>query len=200
MTSVTASAPPAFILDDKVGADGAQRLLANVPRGLRFWRVPAQREAGSVAALELVRLPVAIARTHPVANAGRRRVSRVRIYVVERVLGHAWALSHQLGDDDAPADRSSDCASLPPRLAIEDCRKPLDALAARAALAFGRGRPGDVAELGPLAAATYPFWLRYRRDRRGRIDFAALDAVTGARPGSALRAAIAAALIDADER
>ena len=52
--------------------------------------------------------------------------------------------------------------------------------------------------LEPWREASYPFWLRYRRDRQGRPDFDALDAVTGRRVTGPLRAAIATALIDAD--
>ena len=81
---------------------------------------------------------------------------------------------------------------------MEECRRSIEALAARAMLAFARGRAADPLELEPLHAASYPFRLRYRRKRSGAIDFDALDAVTGRRAGGPLRAAIAAALIDAD--
>jgi len=87
---------------------------------------------------------------------------------------------------------------LPPRLSIASCVPLLEAIAARRALTLGRGRRAALPELGAPREATYPFWLGYRVGRRGRIHFAVLDAVTGARPGSALRAAIAAALVGAE--
>ena len=88
---------------------------------------------------------------------------------------------------------------LPARLSTEECRRSIEAVAARAALAFGRGRAADVVELEALQLARYPFLLRYQRKRSGAIDFDVLDAVTGRRAGGPLRAAIATALIDADQ-
>jgi hypothetical protein len=171
------AAAMSLAFEDRVGVDRAARLL---PSGVE---------------LELVRLPVAMAEAR--AAVAAKRGPRARIFVVERVLGHGWAVAYESA---SPAAATRDAGALPERLAIEDCARPLQALASRAAFAFGRGRAADLAELGPVVAATYPFWLRYRRGRGGRIRFAALDAVTGQRPGSALRAALAAALIDADAR
>jgi hypothetical protein len=71
-------------------------------------------------------------------------------------------------------------------------------MAARTAFMLRRGRGGEAIALGSPRAAGYPFDLRYRRGRSGRLAFDALDAITGKRAGGPLRAAIAAALIDAD--
>jgi hypothetical protein len=125
-----------------------------------------------------------------------------RVYVVERVLGHAWALWMPPRSDATEASPEIAAppagAVLPARLDVDACESRLEALVTRGALTLGRGRREALPELGPRRAAIYPFWLRYRRDRRGRVRFDALDAVTGSRPGSALRAALAAALIAAD--
>jgi hypothetical protein len=206
-------------LEDRVGADGARRLLAAEGRLDRIWRAAARRNGRDPSAtqLELVRLPVAVAEastasseassaspqalsgSDPVRGRARgRRVARVpvpRLFVVDRVLGHGWAVAYE--SNDVPSAAPDEGAVLPARLAVSDCVRPLEALSSRAAFAFGRGR-GPVAALGPARAASYPFWLRYRRSRSGRIAFVALDAVTGQRPGSALRAALAAALVDVE--
>jgi hypothetical protein len=174
-------------LEDRVGRDGAAQLLA----------------ALSSVGLELVRLPVAVSTGLTADRA--EACSSARCYVVERVLGHGWtvALPSTAIQTEAAAARTAagtaDAgALLPARLEIDACTALLEALATRGALIVGRGRRSALPELGPARAASYPFWLSYRRDRRGRPRFDALDAVTGSRPGSALRAALAAALIAAD--
>jgi hypothetical protein len=171
---------------------------------------PAER--GSEAVTELVHLPVAVAspRDRGVAVSSKRKEPIVaqRLFVVERVLGHGWAVSCDRASvptaegavlaRGGAARLDGEPTVLPARLSVEECRRPMEILASRAALAFGRGRVADAAELEPPRAACYPFLLRYRRRRSGAIDFDVLDAVTGRRAGGSLRAAIAAALIDAD--
>jgi hypothetical protein len=169
-------------LEDRAGRDGALRLL-----GTRC-----------SLGLELVRLPVALCGL----AADREEARRVaRCWVVERVLGHGWVVALAAGTgraDAAAAVAPAGDTLLPARLDLDECAGRLQALATRGALVLGRGRRAALPELGPPRAAFYPFWLSYRRDRRGRLCFDALDAVTGARPGSGLRAALAAALVDAD--
>jgi hypothetical protein len=161
---------------------------------------------------ELVYLPVAVASAREreaAASKGKRRSSETRLFVVERVLGHGWAVSCDrasmpavdgtLPTGDGGVDAGGEPPVLPARLSPEECRRSLEALASRATFAFGRGRAADAIELEPLHAARYPFLLRYQRHRSGRIDFDALDAVTGRRAGGPLRAAIAAALVDAHQ-
>ena len=138
---------------------------------------------------ETIWLPVAVA----ASLSTNAKVERP-LFVVERVLGHGWAVSCDpaaIADDD-------DLAMLPARLAVEDCRKSVANLAARASFTFTRGRSLEALELEPVRAGRYPFRLRYRRRPSRRVDFEAVDVVTGRRAGSSLRAAIAAALIDAD--
>jgi hypothetical protein len=142
---------------------------------------------------ELVTLPVVV---------GEPSSGGELVYVVERVLGHGWvvALPAAVAGDDGPVATAAPSAGarLPARLDSESCRSRLRAVAARRATAF-RSRWSAPAGIGAVVDAFYPFWLRYRRDRRGRIDFAALDGVTGQRAGGALRAALAAALVDFEE-
>jgi hypothetical protein len=171
-------------LEDRMGRDGAERLLAT----------------RSSLSLELVRLPVALCEAGLTADREEAHPG-ARCYVVERVLGHGWVvtLSASAGQADAPAAATAAADTLlPARLDLDHCADRLQALATRGALVLGRGRRSALPELGPTRAASYPFWLSYRRDRGGRLRFAALDAVTGSRPGSALRAALAAALVAAD--
>lgn len=147
----------------------------------------ARREHDDVT--ETIWLPVAMAASQSIDMKAERP-----LFVVERVLGHCWAVSC---DPAAIASDEGD-AALPARLAVEDCRKSVANLAARASLTFTRGRSLEALELEPVRAGRYPFRLRYRRRPSQRVDFEAVDVVTGRRAGSSLRAAIAAALIDAD--
>jgi hypothetical protein len=183
-------------IEDRVGRAVADRLLG--PR----WRfAPGWGRRRAPGCLELVRLRVAVrnvaARPTPTGEAA----AETRLYVAERVLGHAWAVA--VAPPLSTAGRMETAASplagavLPARLDLDAGSSRLEALAMRGALTLGRGRRRALPELAPTYPASYPFWLRYRRDRRGRVRFDALDAVTGRRPGSALRAALAAALIDA---
>jgi hypothetical protein len=170
------------------------------------WRSEVENEEVS----ETVWLPVAIAASRRHADASARATRKSTIerahFVVERVLGHGWAVSCDpvfvaVDGADGNADETpavGDGAMLPARLAVEDCRKSVTNLAARASFTFTRGRSLTALELEPVRAGRYPFRLRYRRRPSQRIDFEAVDAVTGRRAGSSLRAAIAAALIDAD--
>jgi hypothetical protein len=161
------------------------------------WRSRLRRALGAAGEshdgdiLERVRLPVA---------AAAARDEATRFHVVERVLGHAWAVSsatplaaadsRSIATEDLEATGST---TLPARLTIEECGRTRSVVVVR--VGARRGRAGDLLE--PWCDASYPFWLRYQRDRRGRLDFEAVDAVTGRRVAGPLRAAIAAALIDA---
>ena len=164
---------------------------------------------------ETIWLPVAVAASRGGGSSRAMRksagVERAH-FVVERVLGHGWAVSCDpaaiLADDHPDGDTGEaagnrlrhalDGGTLPARLGVEICRESVTTLAARASFTFTRGRSLDVLELEPLRAGRYPFHLRYRRRRSRRLDFEAVDGVTGRRAGSSLRAAIAAALIDSD--
>jgi hypothetical protein len=177
-----------------------------------------RRERASEDASELVHLPVAVASPRDpraaVASAGsaasavKANSPLQRLFVVERVLGHGWVVacdrdSMPTVDGVVPAagaepHEAHQATLLPARLSPDECRRSIEALASRATLALKRARAADAFELEPLQPARYPFRLRYRRNRSGGIDFEALDAVTGKRAGGSLRAAIAAALIDAD--
>jgi hypothetical protein len=168
-------------------------------------RLLRRRPRGSVD--ELVVLPVALATPSASSTLARREAHEVRLYVVERVLGYGWAISCDRTtiptvEGGVLAGREvTGCVeptALPARLTTEECRRSIEAMASRVAFTLTRGRSKDPVELQPLRAASYPFQLWYRRDRSGRIDFDAVDAVTGRRAGGPLRAAIAAALIDAE--
>jgi hypothetical protein len=153
--------------------------------------------SGSDELTELVFLPVAVASprrsglTAPAQKKGSGH--EPRLFVVERVLGYGWVVA----GDRASLASAGDSETLPARLSMEECRRSIEALAARAMLAFGRGRAVDPLELEQVGAASYPFRLRYRRQRSGAIDYEAVDVVTGRTAGGPLRAAIAAALVDA---
>lgn len=181
-------------LEDRVGREAAERLLASHRdrRGLLGWWL--RRGARSPLLLELVRLRVALCA--PTSSSSPQE----RWYVVERVLGHGWAVALPSGGVTLPPSAAASVAGavLPARLDLDACAGRLEALAMRRALVLGRGRPSTLDDLGPARAATYPLWLGYRRVRDGRLRFDAVDAVTGARAGSALRAALAAALVAAD--
>jgi hypothetical protein len=149
--------------------------------------------------IERVYLPVAVAIARDRDQRGmaekKRRAPEHRLFLVERVLGHAWAVAC---DPVAIVNRDAERASLPARLTTEACRRSIEGLATRTAFVLGRGRVAEPIAFDAVFAASYPFELRYRRGRSGRLDFEALDAITGRRAGGPLRAAIAAALIDAD--
>ena len=151
------------------------------------------------AATERVYLPVAVAtasdRRDGTDSKSRKSSPERRVFVVERVLGHGWAVAC---DPSTIEGMDAEASLLPARLTTEDCLRSIEMLATRAAFVIGRGRVAVPLCLEPLRVAGYPFELRYRRDRSGRLDFEARDALTGKRAGGPLRAAIAAALIDAD--
>jgi hypothetical protein len=188
--------PDTGFLEDRLGRAAAERLLV---RRRRFGRTV---QPGTAAAcFELVGLPVAWREAKTVSASASESRPALRLYLVDRVLGHAWAVALTPRSSDGTqqlAMSSPTGAVLPARLGLDDCASRLETLAARGALTLGRGRLSALPELAPVRAASYPFWLRYSRDGRGRYRFEALDAVTGRRPGSGLRAALAAALIDAD--
>jgi hypothetical protein len=151
---------------------------------------------GAVA--ELVYLPVAMAVTRDrddLLVPEERKPPERRLLLVERVLGHAWAVAC----DPAAIPRGDGQAEpLPARLETEDCQRSIEALAARTSFVLGRGRGAHAIAFDAVLDASYPFELRYHRRRSGRLDFEAVDAITGRRAGGPMRAAIAAALVDAD--
>jgi hypothetical protein len=166
--------------------------------GSRLRRTPAP---GSHRAVERVYLPVAVATPLDCGEGARSKRkpagSERRVFIVERVLGYAWAVAC---DPAAISTVDDEPAALPARLTTEECRRSIEAMASRSALAFRHGPAAEAVGLEPPRAASYPFDLRYRRARSGRLEFEALDAITGKRAGGPLRAAIAAALVDADRR
>jgi hypothetical protein len=157
---------------------------------------------------ELVGLPVALAIPRRSSTPARAEADGdLRLYVVERVLGYGWVIACDHAAIPAVdggvlagggMSGNAEPVALPARLTTEECRRSIEAMASRVAFTLTRGRANDPVELEHLRAARYPFLLRYRHDRAGRIDFDAVDAVTGRRAGGPLRAAIAAALIDAE--
>jgi hypothetical protein len=185
-------------LADRIGEAGAARAWA--PR----WGLSGSTAAPVSMRFEHLYLPVAIgwpaaAALDPPRRSGAVEARESRMYVVERVLGHGWtiALSVESATDVGSEWTTEAGVCLSARLELTACQRPLDALATRAAFAIRRGRTA-IAPVSSVRAAMYPFWLRYRRGRGGRLPFDALDAVTGRRAGGPLRAAIAAALIDAN--
>ena len=188
--SGTPSGPP-IAFEDRLGEAAARRVFAGQRR---FAGLLGPRANGR---LELVRLPIAVR-----VAANRDGDDEARLLIVERMLGHAWYRSLPVGRTTEPGPASvrsrSTGSPLPARLDLDACEAHLTALAARTVLVLRQRRHLDRRRFRSGASGRYPFWLRYWRGRGDRLRFDALDAITGRRAGGPLRAAIAAALIDAD--
>jgi hypothetical protein len=62
-----------------------------------------------------------------------------------------------------------------------------------------RGKP-VIRQARSVEIVQYPFWVYYFERRRGLLDIKVLDAVSGKRPGTKLKAALLGALVDAARR
>lgn len=147
-----------------------------------------------VARQELVWLPAAIAQV--ASNGGPRKhgSGSSALCVVERVLGHAWMVASPGVELETETPVEGRDGSLEPRLAVAEC-------ASRAAACLGRGlsmarATANVGAEPECQEASYPFWALYLRRRR-KLDLRILDAVTGRRASSGIRAAIVTAILEA---
>lgn len=85
-------------------------------------------------------------------------------------------------------------APLPPALDPADAERRAADFVGRVLLAAARGKRGR--ELGRLLRSepcAYPYWIEYV-ERGRRVDFHAVDAVSGRRAGAAVRSAIASGI------
>ncbi len=183
------SSGPQIAFEDRLGEAAARRAFA---AQRRFAGLLGPRANGR---LELVRLRIAVR-----VAANRSGDDEARLLIVERTLGHAWMIAAG-GTNDRTGPRVGPIAGslLPARLDLDACEAHLTALAARTMLVSRRRRTSTLVALDPVRAGSYPFWLRYWRGRGDRLRFDAVDAITGRSAGGPLRAAVAAALIDADQ-
>ena len=154
---------------------------------------------GRSLALELVYLPHWLVVYETLEAHDAARLSEGGRSAGEQVAVLVCRLSGQaarIGIEDLAASTAT--GILPPRLesakAEEQAADFVDRLLLAAARAKRRRERGRLLRSQPCA---YPYWIEYV-SRRGRIDFRALDAVSGRPAGSAVRNAIAHGIAGAE--
>lgn len=179
---------PTPAIKPKVARDEARRLLS-AGRLRRLLR-------GRHLALELLYLPhwlvvhetlEAAAGTHP-TGSGSEPGEQLAVLVC-RLSGQAAHIRLD-GLEVAPGP-----PTLPPALQSAEAEERAADFAGRVLLMAARGKRrrerGRLLRSGPCS---YPYWVEYAK-RRSKVDFRALDAVSGKRAGAAVRSAIAQGIV-----